>query len=182
MKIIETKYRGYHFRSRLEARWAVFFDEIGLPFKYEEEGYDLNNTWYLPDFWIPAWEAFVEIKGKTPTREEILKARLLCNTSNKIVLIITGSPWPDDYTIFPFFPFKIHHDLFDTGAEFLQCRRCECIAISKVESGGEVMASYRLGHPNAMEDCKGCSDRDPVLSGELEKAFKAAREARFENS
>jgi hypothetical protein len=25
-KAIETHYKGYRFRSRLEARWAVFFD------------------------------------------------------------------------------------------------------------------------------------------------------------
>ena len=30
IKPIETKYNGYRFRSRLEARWAVFFDMILL--------------------------------------------------------------------------------------------------------------------------------------------------------
>ena len=33
IKAIETKYNGFRFRSRLEARWAIFFDSIGL--KYE---------------------------------------------------------------------------------------------------------------------------------------------------
>lgn len=27
IKAIDTIYKGYKFRSRLEARWAVFFDE-----------------------------------------------------------------------------------------------------------------------------------------------------------
>ncbi len=31
IKAIQTKYRGYHFRSRLEARWAVFFDAADMP-------------------------------------------------------------------------------------------------------------------------------------------------------
>lgn len=30
IKPIETKYKGYRFRSRLEARWAVFFDALGI--------------------------------------------------------------------------------------------------------------------------------------------------------
>jgi hypothetical protein len=30
IKAIETLYRGYRFRSRTEARWAVFFDGVGL--------------------------------------------------------------------------------------------------------------------------------------------------------
>jgi len=35
---IETRYRGYRFRCRLEARWAVFFDAAGVEWSYEDEG------------------------------------------------------------------------------------------------------------------------------------------------
>jgi hypothetical protein len=47
---IPTRYKGYHFRSRLEARWAVFFDQLGLDWEYEPQGYVLDGTPYLPDF------------------------------------------------------------------------------------------------------------------------------------
>ena len=51
LKAIETEYKGYRFRSRLEARWAVFFDACGVKWEYEPEGYDLGDgTYYLPDF------------------------------------------------------------------------------------------------------------------------------------
>jgi hypothetical protein len=30
IKAIETRYKGYRFRSRLEARWSVFFDAMEL--------------------------------------------------------------------------------------------------------------------------------------------------------
>lgn len=51
MKAIETEYKGYRFRSRLEARWAVFFDCLGLSWEYEPEGFDFEEgTKYLPDF------------------------------------------------------------------------------------------------------------------------------------
>jgi ribosomal protein S27AE len=51
IKAIETTYKGYRFRSRLEARWAVFFDAIGIKWEYEPEGFELaNGTRYLPDF------------------------------------------------------------------------------------------------------------------------------------
>lgn len=63
IKAIETYYKGYRFRSRLEARWAVFFDSIGIPYEYETEGYVLQDgTKYLPDFYLPWFKAFVEIK------------------------------------------------------------------------------------------------------------------------
>lgn len=51
LKIKDTYYKGYRFRSRLEARWAVFFDACGVDWEYEPEGYDLGNGMsYLPDF------------------------------------------------------------------------------------------------------------------------------------
>jgi len=39
IKAIETVYNGYKFRSRLEARWAVFFDALGIEYEYEKEGF-----------------------------------------------------------------------------------------------------------------------------------------------
>lgn len=90
MKPIETHYNGYRFRSRLEARWAVFFDTLGIPYEYEKEGYDLEGTWYLPDFWLPNQQCWIEIKGQLPTREESRKAHLLALTSNHPVYIFDG--------------------------------------------------------------------------------------------
>jgi hypothetical protein len=71
-RAIETRYAGCHFRSRLEARWAVFFDAVGWRWQYEPEGYwcqwrlRLSNKAfaYLPDFYLPDKNAFVEVKGQ----------------------------------------------------------------------------------------------------------------------
>lgn len=53
MQAIETAYKGRLFRSRLEARWAVFFDAMKMQWQYEPEGYKLSDgTCYLPDFKI----------------------------------------------------------------------------------------------------------------------------------
>lgn len=63
-KPIETHYNGYRFRSRLEARWAVFFDALGIKYEYEPEGYKLSDgTLYLPDFYLPESKQFFEVKG-----------------------------------------------------------------------------------------------------------------------
>lgn len=43
-----TKYQGCQFRSRLEARWAAFFDLVRWPWVYEP--FDLPG--YSPDFLI----------------------------------------------------------------------------------------------------------------------------------
>lgn len=64
LRAIETTYLGYRFRSRLEARWAAFLTRLGVKFEYESEGYDLNGTRYLPDFWLPGNRTFIEVKAQ----------------------------------------------------------------------------------------------------------------------
>lgn len=71
IKAIETVYKGYRFRSRLEARWAVFFDTLGIEWQYELEGFDLGESgWYLPDFFLPQSSWFVEVKPSNHISEE----------------------------------------------------------------------------------------------------------------
>jgi hypothetical protein len=64
IRAIETYYAGCRFRSRLEARWAVFFDRFGVEWEYEPQGYRLpSRKWYLPDFRLPRCGTWVEVKG-----------------------------------------------------------------------------------------------------------------------
>ena len=95
IKAIETKYKGYRFRSRLEARWAVFFDALELKWEYEPEGFDLGDgVYYLPDFYLPEMKVWIEIKGGFATDEEIYKCRklfsLLTGKSETTDLLVTG--------------------------------------------------------------------------------------------
>lgn len=79
IKAIETYYNGYRFRSRLEARWAVFFDAVGLEYQYEPEGFDLGDgCYYLPDFYLPESDVWIEVKGKQLTEEERGKIEKFC--------------------------------------------------------------------------------------------------------
>ena len=43
LRAIETRYKGYRFRSRLEARYAVLFDSLKIEWEYEPEGYVLED-------------------------------------------------------------------------------------------------------------------------------------------
>lgn len=93
IKAIETTYKGYRFRSRLEARWAVFFDHIGWEWEYEPEGFELGvGVRYLPDFKIGS--VFIEIKAQTPTTDEMRKAWLLAKATDTAVLFGIGLPDP----------------------------------------------------------------------------------------
>lgn len=56
VKAIEARYRGYRFRSRLEARWAVFFDALKVRWEYEEEGFAAGASEFRGDL-MPAMVA-----------------------------------------------------------------------------------------------------------------------------
>jgi hypothetical protein len=51
---VETLYDGYHFRSRLEARWAVVFNFMGVAYQYEpfsvKYTHKRRKFSYWPDF------------------------------------------------------------------------------------------------------------------------------------
>jgi hypothetical protein len=98
IKAIETRYKGYRFRSRLEARWAVFFDSLGIEWEYEPEGFELPSGFYLPDFLIRShveqgpYNTFVEIKGQTPDQRELAMCDELSKQSGACVLLYNGDP------------------------------------------------------------------------------------------
>lgn len=96
IKAIQTRYKGYHFRSRGEARFAILLDGMGIAWDYEPEGFELPSGWYLPDFFVyypgsspqyqrhPGAGYWVEIKGAPPTsREERLCLELAAETGHK---------------------------------------------------------------------------------------------------
>jgi hypothetical protein len=78
MPAIETKYNDLPFRSRLEAKWAVFLDAMGIDYDYEREGYTLSGLWYLPDFWLPLPKEHARFENSGYWLE--IKSRLLTNT------------------------------------------------------------------------------------------------------
>jgi len=113
IQAIETIYDGYRFRSRLEARWAVFFHEAGIPYVYEPEGFNLDgHIYYLPDFYLPWFSAYVEIKpnyiDKIKEKEAKDKLELLYFTTVKEAMIFFGDPYDNDMNIF------VHDDITRT--------------------------------------------------------------------
>lgn len=93
IKPIETHYGGHRFRSRLEARWAVFFDELGVVWDYEPQGFDLGDAGlYLPDFWLEGNKCWFEVKGVPvePNTPEEGKIRALRDESEAPVIVAYG--------------------------------------------------------------------------------------------
>lgn len=94
IKAIETRYAGHKFRSRLEARWAVLFDQLEIEWLYESEGYDVDGKWYLPDFDLPGFNAFFEVKGPQKYDHDMLYS-MSCQLGRPIFMVFNSIPDPE---------------------------------------------------------------------------------------
>lgn len=179
LKPIETQYNGYRFRSRLEARWAVFFDSLSIPYEYEKEGFDLGDAgWYLPDFWLPQQRCWVEIRPADQYDFDRPCCRLAGESQTR-VLYVAGNPWPMEHSICIYEPFDDPY--VGRGATFTGCdgpgsfatgrRDSRELWVSSVEHWGAMCL-------NPITD----DERYPLTdSPEIMAAFTAARKARFEH-
>lgn len=118
IKARPTEYSGIHFRSRLEAVWASFFDEMGWVWEYEP---DVGGA-YIPDFLLHGTgdrRVYVEVKPYlvySDNREEIiLKAAKVLGYNVDLLVLTDEFPSGDlgDF-IFGFMPLA-RDDWEETG-------------------------------------------------------------------
>jgi hypothetical protein len=198
MKAIQTSYGSYRFRSRLEAKWAVFFDAIGVEgWVYEKEGFELScGLRYLPDFWIPynaatppGWGFWVEIKPEPLNpRESFLLGELARETGHRSYAIC-GQPRPGCYTISVF---DHHHGGIPSAIPLV--RNAYLVEIDNHQKPGflEHFAEYGY-HPGPDPELRLINgagiDRgffegrafSTGWTGSLHDALRAANSARFEH-
>lgn len=169
LEAIPTQYGRFRFRSRLEARWAVFFDALGIPYEYEWEGYQFGGRRYLADFWLPRLEAWVEIKPKQPTREEHDKAFFLAGRKGHPVYLFhggirAGETWAYRY---------------DGGVKDDEYRWCECPVCGEL---GIEFQGFANRLPCMREGCRGLLPDGRVRcvqTPRLVKAYQMSTEAHF---
>lgn len=168
LRVLETRYGGIRYRSRTEARWAVFFDMIGLRHQYEPEGFEIRVGYYCPDFWLPDLNMFFEVKGKEPTFEEVGKCEALCEAAECDMLLSSGPP---DAT------FSLQW--FDRGG---QRDGRYVIALDKNPKAG----FWLVGEEDFGRECQFVGPANdhmswgPMFSGATDAAYTEARTCRFQ--
>ncbi len=201
---IETEYNGIRFRSRLEARWAVFFDTLGVVYEYEKEGYSLppipmegirpdkiGALQYLPDFYIPAQRAFpkplwAEVKG-VMGKHDAEKLTRLCYHTKIRGTFLRDVPHvaPCDRAFdgcYPNFTLQDRNDeiigpevgVWDEGYCFCQCPFCGAFGFEFNGRSARVGCKCPQHAQNANGD-KTYNDGAPALV----EAYSAARRERF---
>lgn len=96
-----TTYRGIPMRSRLEARFAAFLDDMGYVWEYEPRAFASQAGQYLPDFWVSGTDGrgtrfsgwCVEVRPTIEKALEVLPRMQIVWDSNpevRLVAIVPG--------------------------------------------------------------------------------------------
>jgi hypothetical protein len=67
-------------------------DVLGIAWVYEVRAIKTRHGWYLPDFYLPFAQMFIEVKGPCPTRVEIEKAQDAEQSTGIPVVFAYGRP------------------------------------------------------------------------------------------
>jgi len=96
-----TEFEGTTYRSRMEARWAVFFKTVEIRYEYEKYTFSfpyfknpgvIGNVRYTPDFYLPDHHIWIEVKAIDPTPDEKARAQRLCRETGESVFFYIGFP------------------------------------------------------------------------------------------
>jgi hypothetical protein len=197
IKAIETVYAGHRFRSRLEARWAVFFDAMGISWQYEAQGYELpdrlyvlstdSTIHYLPDFWLPEFNLHAEVKGSLNDHELARTLTLAaalsspsggCGGGNDS-LILGPIPEPDRRSRYPY---RLHLHKGDLMATpfwaDLSYQSCGDLCPGRFDEAAIAAADTGEIWTTGTELLFGYPDK---VGNRWADSYRAARSARFEH-
>lgn len=178
---VKTEYRGMTYRSQTEARWAVFFDTLGVEFQYEPETIALSSgAKYLPDFYIKDFDAYFEVKPSDEkiVSEESVKARCLAHDKpGKRVWLSIGGPAPKTANVLVLEKWRRDVPIEDILADpdnrfwFHEDRRDEKVYWLHSEE----VEGFVIGGPGVSTS----HERPPLNHRTVAKAYDAARSAVF---
>lgn len=176
MRPIQTHYAGCRFRSRLEARWAVFFDHLNIAWDYEKQGYDLGDAGpYLPDFWLEDLEIWFEVKGEHGL-EDYDKARALREATGFPVVIATGQIGRTCHYVFSYEVCDSGGGEYEAAGLFAPLGERIIIAVEVSRSDRELCQAWCTQPATGLAGFPRIAVAPPI-----QRAFDAARSARFEH-
>jgi hypothetical protein len=160
---LTTYLHGRAFRSRLEARWSLFFDQLGIRYQYEPEIF----AGYLVDFFVPKQPRFdgpmcFEIKPEVCINEayEIISKHDSMELPIRILTEFSADGVPSGYG---------HYLQNDNNYRFCQCPHCGIIGF-QYEGCAD-----RLGCRCVTNDDHGWNSDTPALM----KAYRYVANYRF---
>jgi hypothetical protein len=139
-------------------------------------GYDLNDAWHLPDFWLPGLGFWLEVRLGEPTDEEKDLCRRLSDSSGRTVHMAIGAPEPRDQSL-------VFSPSDSTRFSFPEHERIRFYFADDRRNEGEFWLLSDAGAASSIGPRTGPDHgRYPGLYGATRLGYEAARGARFNGS
>lgn len=173
-----TKYKGYSFRSKLEATWAYFFDQSGIKYVYEPDAFIVDkDKQYTPDFYLPEallrgkyQGVYIEIKPEGYMRDDLYNKMISKAMKELPLILLVGDPmFSFDNTIRAPFIENSNEQIspfWDNNMVFMYCDNCHTYKFEFDEG------SYYV--------CQKCKSPLSYVSEFINKCAEKARGHRFE--
>lgn len=88
---VRDKELGIKFRSKFEWRAARRFEKAGIKWKFEPKVTLMNGSYCLPDFFLPDYDLFIELRPRKMIDEKLLsKIRAIKHMYKKEVVLCTN--------------------------------------------------------------------------------------------
>jgi hypothetical protein len=165
----------------------VFFDALVIEYRYEPEGYDLDEAgWYLPDFHLPNLGVWIEIKPDISTRQGNTKTyRLFAREIGPIIRFVGLPSVAWNGTLYCQDACESGGGDYEIAAGFAYCHICKRFVISLSDNDRRFLNGERqLLTPEWKPFGLCCSNdmhRHKHTAGELRDLRKHAKQARFEH-
>lgn len=183
IKPIETVYDGHLFRSRLEARWAVFLNSLKVKYEYEpvcervEFGGFLMS--YKPDFYLPDLSLWIEIKPSYPDDTALRKAAGWAENEDIVILWGNIKPLhhskpPEDSGWHFYWHNRKNKVVCSHNTWWGKCRRCGEVNLTPY---GSVGCEDKCFTEEEQEDDS--NQFDPTEHPDIAKAYIEAQQAIF---
>jgi len=174
---IETRLSGVLYRSRLEARWAIWFRELGIEVEYEAHGYRVAGRMRWPDFWSETLGCYIEVKPEGVEPDEAL-ALGVAEASGEPLLWLSGNPRAHGHKV-TWFP---RADLPPVpNLRWALGRRTQELWLLGVAPPIAIRLSPSLDGPLTWETARGLEWPRPD-AGALKEAYRQASTYQFEDS
>lgn len=190
IKAKPTQYKNILFRSRLEARWAVYFDQLGINWLYEPEYDDVEFggclILYKPDFYLTDYDLWVEVKAVSIRHLSDNEIRKIVGWAKNYleILVLSGPPRIPKENTAAHYLYTFNTKKQKSNRPVAQIWWCECPKCGKIDirpHGGIPVDCDRTCYPEPSIDLLGDEIPEPEghKSARLKKACAAANNYEF---
>ena len=114
-----TYYSGCHFKDRVTAQWAVFFESLGLKWRYAEETHNLFGIDVTLDFQVQGHSCDFHVieSEEIPWSHDLFME--LAKRTHKGIVVLVGPPQRKQYEAFFFarYPDEEQHVIYENVIE-----------------------------------------------------------------